>query len=281
VHVPHDADYEQTLADRAAARAETAAHPREPVAHVEDVAAGGVPARLYVPDGADLAESVIVHLHGGGFVFNDIEVHDAPCRRLANRTGRAVLSVDYRLAPEHPYPAAVEDAGCALRWAAEHSRSVIAHGDSAGGNLALVGALRHPGLVAALVLIYPFLDPSSSFASYQATDWTWDRDEAQWYWRQYVDLTTHPEALTHPDVAPLASPSLGALPPTLIITAGDDIARDEGEHLLTRLRAEGVRAVGSRILDVPHAFWRQPEHADASDLAMRQTGGFLDGLSSR
>ncbi|MGZ6674135.1 MAG: alpha/beta hydrolase [Solirubrobacteraceae bacterium] len=279
MHVPHDADYEQTLADREAGRAEAATHPKEPVAHVEDVDVDGVPARLYLPEGADLAESVIVHLHGGGFVFNDVEVHDAPSRRLANRTGRAVLSVDYRLAPEHPYPAAVEDTDRALHWAAERSRRVIAHGDSAGGNLAMVGALRNPGLVTALVLIYPFLDPTSSFASYQATDWTWDRDEAQWYWQQYVDRSAHPDALTHPDVAPLGSPDLGTLPPTLIVTAAHDIARDEGEHLLTRLRAEGVRAVGSRILDVPHAFWRQPEHADASDLVMRQTGAFLDGVA--
>jgi acetyl esterase len=278
VHVPPDADYEQTLIDREAGRAEAATHHREPVARVEDVDAGGVPARLYVPEGAEVAETLIVHLHGGGFVFNDVEVHDAPCRRLANRTGRAVLSVDYRLAPEHPFPAAVEDTDAALRWAAERSRNVVAHGDSAGGNLALAGALHNLGMVRALALVYPFIDPTSSFASYAATDWTWDRKEAQWYWQQYVDTAADPGALTHPDVAPLGSALLSSLPPTLVITAADDIARDEGEHLLARLRAEGVHAVGMRVLDVPHGFWRDPDHAEAADLAMRQVGGFLDSI---
>jgi len=278
VHVPQDADYEQTLADREAGRAEAATHHKEPVSHIEDVDAGGVPARLYVPEGADLGETLIVHLHGGGFVFNDVEVHDAPCRRLVNRTGRAVLSVDYRLAPEHPFPAAVEDTDAVLRWAGERATNVVAHGDSAGGNLALVGALRNPGLVAALVLVYPFIDPASSFPSYAVGDWTWDRDEAQWYWQQYVDAAADPAILSHPDVAPLGSPHLAKLPPTLVITAADDIARDEGEHLLARLREEGVRVVGTRFLGVPHAFWRNPEYADAADLAMRQAGGFLDSI---
>jgi acetyl esterase len=283
VHVPEDDEYRQTLIDREAAREEAAAHPKEQVARIEDVDAGGVDARLYVPEGADPAATLVVHLHGGGFVFNDVEVHDAPCRRLANRTGRAVLSVDYRLAPEHPYPAAVEDTDRALRWAFDRSAGVIAHGDSAGGNLALVGALRNPGVLAGLVLIYPFIDPSSSFPSYQSAGWTWDREEAQWYWRQYVDVARDPDALQHPDVAPLCSQRLGTLPPTLVITASDDIARDEGEHLVTRLRDEGVRALGTRVLDVPHAFWRNPDYAEASDLAMRQVGGFLDslGLSRR
>lgn len=245
---------------------------------MDDVDAGGVPARLYVPEGAALAEEVIVHLHGGGFVFNDVEVRDVPCRRLANRTRRAVLSVDYRLAPEHPFPAAVEDTDAALRWAAEHSARVVAHGDSAGGNLALVGALHQAGSVAALVLIYPFLDPTSSFASYEQTGGSWDRDEAQWYWRQYLDLAADPGLTTHPDVAPLLAPGLAGLPPTLIMTAEDDIARDEGEHLAAVLRGHGVHALATRHLGVPHGFWRRPEHAAANDLVMRQTAAFLDSL---
>ena len=278
MHVPDDADYQQTLADREETRLEAATFPKEDVDRVEDVDAGGVPARLYVPAGADLAEQVIVHLHGGGFVLNDVEVHDAPCRRLANRVGRAVLSVDYRLAPEHPFPAAVQDTDRALAWALERSARVIAHGDSAGGNLALVGALRNPGRVAALVLIYPFLDPDGSFPSYAATGGTWDRDEAQWYWQQYVDLAGDPSLLHHPDVAPLRSSELGTLPPTLVMTAEHDIARDEGEHLLARLQQEGVAALGTRHLGVPHGFWRRPEFAAANGLAMRQTGAFLDAL---
>jgi acetyl esterase len=278
MHVPDDADYQQTLADRESTRLEAATFPKENVARVEDLDAGGVPARLYLPAGADLAAEVIVHLHGGGFVFNDVEVHDAPCRRLARRTGRAVLSVDYRLAPEHPFPAAVEDTDRALRWSAERSARVVAHGDSAGANLAVVGALRNPGLVAALVLVYPFLDPGSSFPSYEMTGGSWDRDEAQWYWQQYVDVAAEPGLLAHPDVAPLRSPDLASLPPTLVLTAEHDIARDEGEHLLARLQDEGVAALGARCLGVPHGFWRRPEFAAANGLVMRQTGAFLDSL---
>ncbi|MFT4264412.1 MAG: alpha/beta hydrolase [Nocardioides sp.] len=283
MHVPEDDDYRQTLADREASRVEASAQAKEEVAWVEDLDASGVPARLYIPAGIDdrkpYDNGLIVHLHGGGFVFNDVEVHDAPARRLANRTGRSVLSVDYRLAPEHPFPAAVEDVDHALAWAASQTRFVVAHGDSAGGNLALVGALRNPGLVSALVLVYPFLDPASAFPSYDATDWTWDREEAQWYWGQYLDLASDPSLATHPDVAPLTAPGLGGLPPTLMLTAEEDIARDEGEHLLGVLRAAGVHAVGTRYLGVPHAFWRNEEFAAANDLAMRQTGAFLDSLA--
>lgn len=279
VHVPNDADYQQTLAARAADLAAALAAPREPVARTEDIDAGGVPARLYVPTGCEqdpFHRGLIVHLHGGGFVFNGGEVHDAPARRLANRTRRTVLRVDYRLAPEHPFPAAIEDVDAVLDWAAQRSPLVVAHGDSAGGNLALVGTLHHLDRVAALVLIYPFLDPASGYGSYGLPDMGWDRDEAQWYWRQYLDLAADPTLVAHPDVAPLASPDLAGLPPTLVITAERDIARDEGEHLLAVLQEKGVDAVGSRALGVPHGFWRNPEYAAANDLAMRQTAGFLD-----
>ena len=110
-----------------------------------------------------------MHVHGGGFVFHDVEVHDRPCRRLANRLGMAVLSVDYRLAPEHRFPAAPDDVDTVLAWLdARRSRlsrggPTYVHGDSAGGNLALVAALRHPGRFRAVVLHYPFLDPQAGF----------------------------------------------------------------------------------------------------------------------
>ncbi len=113
---------------------------------------------------------LIVHLHGGGFVFNDIDVHDAACRRFANRAGLPVLSVDYRLAPEHPFPAARDDVDAALAWLDRQDDlpgPTYVHGDSAGGNLALVAALRHPGRFRAVVLIYPFLEPGAGFDSYR------------------------------------------------------------------------------------------------------------------
>jgi acetyl esterase len=271
-------DYLQTVADREATRVEAARLPREDVAWVEDLDASGVQARLYVPRGMDdrrpYERGLIVHFHGGGFVFNDVEVHDPAARQLANRTGRSVLSVEYRLAPEHPFPGAIEDADHALAWAASQTPTVIAHGDSAGGNLALVGALRNPGLVAALVLVYPFIDPGSGFDSYGATGWGWDRDEAQWYWSQYL---ADPALATHPDASPLLAPGLAELPPTLVITAERDIARDEGEHLVEVLGGLGVTVAGSRFLGAEHGVWRQVLDPNAG-LMKDYTRAYLDSV---
>lgn len=276
-------DYQQTLRDREAGRLEASLQPREQVAEVRDVDADGVPCRLYQPSvdrsgaAAPGLDGIIVHVHGGGFVFHDVETHDAPCRRLANRTGLAVLSVDYRLAPEHPFPAAVEDLDTVVAWLAKQERDpahrTVIHGDSAGGNLALVAALRNPGTFDAVVLVYPFLDPTSGFPSYHL-ETTWDRDEAQWYWEQYApDM-----GRSHPDLAPLNSEHLSSLPPTLVITAELDLVRDEGEHLACVLRRHGVAAQAVRYLAVPHGFWRQFEEHPESDLAMRQVGAFVAGL---
>src|SRR4051794_19030067 len=133
---------------REANRALALSEEPEDVAEVADLDAGGVRVRLFRPDGA--GPGLLVHLHGGGFVFHDVDVHDRPCRRLANRLGLAVVSVDYRLAPEHRFPAAPDDVDTVLGWL-DHEGTGLAlggptyvHGDSAGGNLALVAALRHP-----------------------------------------------------------------------------------------------------------------------------------------
>jgi acetyl esterase len=263
-----DEDYQLTLADRAAGRAEAMRQPREEVDKVQEVDAEGVPCRLYEPAGAT---GLIVHFHGGGFVFHDVESHDAPVRRLANRTGSRVLSVDYRLAPEHPFPAAVHDGDAVVRWVAgrEWDGPIVAHGDSAGGNLAIVAALRNPGAFAGVAATYPFLDPTSSFPSYSETT-TWDREDAQWFWSQYAPGADPND----PDLNPLASPDLATLPPTLVITAEQDIVRDEGEAFAQRVGAELVRYDG-----VPHGFWRQFEDYPESDRAMRRVAAFISGLS--
>src|SRR4051794_7427854 len=143
-------------AAREANRAAALLEEPEDVAEVVDLDAGGVRVRLFRPEGAD--PGVVVHLHGGGFVFHDVDVHDRPCRRFANRLGMAVLSVDYRLSPEHRFPAAPDDVDTVLDWLdhdgsrLELGGSTYVHGDSAGGNLALVAALRHPGRFRAAVL---------------------------------------------------------------------------------------------------------------------------------
>jgi len=267
-------------ASRAAAREVAAAEPREPVDEVTDVDADGVRCRLYRPAGAD---GLVVHLHGGGFVFHDIDVHDAAARRLANRAGMAVLSVDYRRPPEHPFPAAPDDVDTVLGWLARHSTALgldvptYVHGDSAGGNLALVAALRNPGRFAAVALLYPFLDPNASFDSYRTAADGFDPREAAWYWSQYAA----PADLDDPDLAPLLSDRLGTLPPTLVVTAEHDPLRDEGEELVRLLAEAGVEVVGTRYLGQLHGFWRQIGVFDAAEPLTRQVAGFLEQHSVR
>ena len=251
---------------------------RVPVAEVRDVDAGGVPARLYLPEGYD---GVVLHAHGGGFVFNDIEVHDGAVRRFANIARMAVLSVDYRRPPEHPFPAAPDDVNAALGWLDSQPEladlPTFAHGDSAGGNLALVAALRRPGRLAGVALIYPFLDPMASFDSYRSAAEGFERDEALWYWQQYASPADH----DNPDLAPLLSPGLATLPPTLITTSEHDPLRDEGEHLAGLLAEAGVEVVATRYVGQVHGFWRHPGVFDAAEPMMRQVAGWMRMLVER
>lgn len=261
---------------RAEAQAEAAAEPREDLPRVEDVDAGGVPCRLYVP--REPITGLVLHLHGGGFVLNDVEVHDAACRRLARCSGHAVLSVDYRRPPEHRFPAAPDDVDTVLAWLATQGGDrgldvpVVVHGDSAGANLALVAALRHPGAFAATVLIYPFLDPTGSFPSFARETQGFDPREAAWFWEQYAAT---PADLSHPDLAPLLSPHLATLPPTLVLTAEHDPLADEGEHLAALLAEAGVEVTGTRYLGMLHGFWRHPAVFDAATAANDQVSAFV------
>jgi acetyl esterase len=261
---------------RRTAREAAAAEPREDVAEVRDLDADGVPVRLYRPAGA--RPGVVVHLHGGGFVLNDVEVHDALARTLANRSGHAVVSVDYRRPPEHRFPAAPDDVSTVLAWlereGAAHGLEgpVAAHGDSAGGNLALVAALRHPGRLAALALLYPFLDPQQGFDSYRTAADGFDPREASWYWQQYAATDAD---LDHPDLAPLRSNRLGTLPPTLVTTAEHDPLRDEGEHLVQLLAEAGVEVTGTRYLGQVHGFYRHPRVFDAAEPMLLAAAAFL------
>lgn len=264
-------------AARRAAREVAAAQSREEVASVEDVDMDGVPARIYLP--ADRAPGTVVHLHGGGFVFNDVDVHDGAARRLANRVHRAVVSVDYRLAPEHPFPAARDDVDTALCWiegeGAAHGLGgpLLGHGDSAGANLALVAALRHPGLFDALALIYPFLDPTAGFASHATETEGFDPREVAWYWTAYAD--GDPGRYADPDLAPLLSDRLASLPPTIVTTAEHDPLRDEGEHLAALIAQSGVEVVAARYLGQVHGFWRHDQVFSAAEPLMLQVASFL------
>jgi|GEM_PF-9137 len=220
------------------------------VARVTDLELPGtLRARHYAPDRGDGAPLVVFY-HGGGFVLGDLESHDAPCRLLCRDAGVHVLSIDYRLAPEHRHPAAVEDAVTAYRWArdnaallgADPSRVAVA-GDSAGGNLAAVVAqecrrqsLARPALQ---VLIYPTIDRTRSFPSTEtfARGFMLESSDMDWFALQYRG-----ERFGVPDVTadPGLEPDLTDLAPALVVTAGFDPLRDEGEDYATRLRKAGV-----------------------------------------
>jgi acetyl esterase len=268
---------DEIAAKRAEALEVAAAETKEPVDRIEDVDADGVRCRLYLPSGA---QRTLMFLHGGGFVFGEIDTHDAQARRLANRTGSAVLAVDYRRPPEHPFPAAPDDVDTALRWLQAHVAELgldpgklVACGDSAGGNLALVVALRNPGALAACVLVYPFIDPDLGSASYAATDGGLTREEAAWYWRQYARGT---EDLHDPDLAPYLSDRLGTLPPTLVQIAEHDTLADEDLELVRRISADDGRVEHETYAGMIHGFWRHPDLFDASEEALARIAAFLE-----
>ena len=274
--VPMWTDGYDVAAAREANRAFALQEQPEDVAEVVDLDADGVGVRVFTPVGAD--PGLLVHLHGGGFVFHDLDVHDRPCRRLANRLGMAVLSVDYRLAPEHRFPSAPDDVDTVLAWldhaGAELGRGgpTYVHGDSAGGNLALVAALRHPGRFRAVVLHYPFLDPTAGFDSYAlGAAAAFDPREAEWYWAQYAGSEAD---LTDPDLAPLLSDRLGTLPPMLVTTAEHDPLRDEGEHLAALIAEAGGDVTCTRYLGQIHGYWRHAAFP-ASEQLIRQSCAFL------
>lgn len=261
---------------RRLARDAAAAEPREDVERVEDVDADGVPCRLFRPEGAT---GVIVHLHGGGFVLGDVDTHDAQSRRIANRTGFAVLAVGYRNPPEHRFPAAPDDVDTAVAWLTVNGPDVglditrlVALGDSAGGNLALVAALRNPNLFAATVLIYPFVDPQMRFPSYASDIGGFVAGEAAWYWRQYA---SGPGDLVDPDLAPIESDRLATLPPTLVIAAEHDILRDEDEELARRFERAGVVVRRTTYSGMIHGFWRHPALFDAAEESLADIADFL------
>ncbi|HSE07903.1 MAG TPA: alpha/beta hydrolase [Nocardioidaceae bacterium] len=268
---------------RRLAREEAAREPREEVASVLDVDADGVPCRLYLPAGSTeslgWSGGAIVFAHGGGFVFGDLETHDARSRRLANRTGLAVLAVDYRKPPEHRFPAAPDDVDTAVAWLVARAATLgvdlsrlVALGDSAGGNLALVAALRNPNLFAATVLVYPFIDPKGRFESYHREAAGFGAAEADWYWQQYAG---RPEDLDNPDLAPIDSDALHTLPPSLVVAAEHDPLVDEDVELARRMEVAGVDVTLSTYPGMVHGFWGNPLQFDAAEESLAEIVEFL------
>jgi acetyl esterase len=213
--------------------------------------AGDMRARHYVPVNTVGTEPLLVFFHGGGFVLGDIETHDGLCRLICRDAGVHVLSIDYRLAPEHKAPAAVQDCYAAYRWALEHAAElgadparVAVGGDSAGGNLAAVVSqqARDDGvrLPALQLLIYPVADLSADTRSKTlfAEGFFLTRKDMDWFHDKYV--TGSSVATTDPLVSPLLADDFSGLPPALLLTGGFDPLRDEGKQYAAALAAAGV-----------------------------------------
>lgn len=229
--------------------------------------AGAVPARVYRP-AVDGPLPATVFFHGGGWVFGDPDLTDPITRALANRTGSVVVSVDYRLAPEHPYPAAPEDCYAAVRWVAEHGESfgadpsrVAVAGDSAGANLSTVVCLmardRGGPRLAFQALVYPVTDYSFDTPSHRENGegYLITTGDMRWFWGHYLSGGGDG---TDPYASPLRAPDLSALPPAFIATAEFDPLRDEGEAYGHRLAEAGVAAEVRRYDGQMHGFFWMP-----------------------
>lgn len=232
------------------------------VASVEDRPIASVPTRVY-RHGAGAAPAV-VYFHGGGWVVGGLDTHDGVCRALASQTGATVISVDYRLAPEHAFPAAFDDAVAVTRFVAANGKElglspgvVAVAGDSAGGNLAAAVALRARDEAIALrgqLLVYPVTDcaaESSSYADF-ATGHFLTRETMRYFVRQY--LPRH-EDRRRPEASPLHAPSAAGVAPAFVVTAEADVLRDEGRAYAEKLRREGVAVEHAEGTGMLHGFF--------------------------
>jgi acetyl esterase len=244
--------------------------------------------RIYTPHGTG-PFPLVVFFHGSGFVLCSLDTHDKMCRNLCGGAGCVVASVDYRLAPEHKLPAAIEDSLHATRWAAVHAAElganpgrIVVAGDSAGANLAAVTALRvrdegGPELCGQL-LLYPVTDyhtPGTPSYEENAEGYGLTRDTMKWFWAHYLNDAS--EAV-HPHASPLRSSDLSGLPPALVITAEYDPLRDEGELYAEKLRAAGVPTNLSRYNGVNHGFMFWVGVVDKAGAAMNEACDWLRGV---
>ena len=243
--------------------------PVEPVFSVKDHETGGAPVRVYRP-APDKNLPVFVVFHGGGWVIGSVDHFDVIARQVANASGAIVVSVDYGLAPEHPYPVPLDDCRRALEWAVEHAYElggdasrVAVGGDSAGGNLAAVCALLSPTPLALQVLIYPVCDCDFGTGSYisNGEGYLLDAEQMRWFFDCYTGGKTDP---TDWRISPLRAPDLSRVAPALVITAEYDPLRDEGEAYAERLRAAGVAVEHRRYDGMIHGFFGLSGAFDAS-----------------
>lgn len=242
--------------------------PTEEVAKIENRTipgpAGAIPVRIYTPEG-EAPFPALIYFHGGGWVIGELDVVDVPCRALANQAGCVVVSVDYRMAPEHPFPAAVEDSYAATKWVAEHGAEIgvdpsriAVGGDSAGGNLAAVVSQMAreqdgPKLVYQ-VMIYPVTDATISTPSYEenADGYLLTKAGMVWFYSHYMREDTDRKDTR---LSPFWAENLQGLPPALVITAEFDPLRDEGEAYAAKLKAAGVAVKQTRYDGMIHGFF--------------------------
>ncbi len=260
--------------------------------HVEarDVSiTGTLTGRLYTPPRSAETFPVLVYLHGGGWVAGSVATHDPFCRLLSEAASLIIASVEYRLAPEHPHPAALEDALAAVQWAANNAARwggdaarLALGGDSAGAHLAAVAANRLSAMAGAprlraLLLLYPVTDhPSANHLSYteNASGYGLEANLMRWFWEQYAPGVSPDD----PDVSPLRLQSLPPLPPALVATAEYDVLRDDGIVYAQKLGAAGVAVTHMHAPDMHHNFPVHPgtvARFPQSDAAFSKIAGWL------
>ena len=246
--------------------------------------AGEIPVRVYTPQGRAPFPG-LVYFHGGGFVLCNLDTHDPVCRSLANAAGCVVVSVDYRLAPEHPYPAGPEDCYAATQWVAKNgselgidvSRIAIG-GDSAGGNLTAVTALmardRGGPVLRFQLMIYPVTDCAFGTPSYRENGegYFLTQGMMRWFWEKYL---ADPKQGSEGYASPLRAKNLANLPPGLCITAGYDPLRDEGEAYAARLREAGIDVRTSRYPGMFHGFFGMTAQLEKAREALAEASAAL------
>lgn len=240
--------------------------PAPEVASTKDISipsgSGDIPARLYHPDSLDDDPSLLIYFHGGGNIRGNIETHDSTCRVLADSGKVLVLSIDYRLAPENPFPAAAEDAIAAITWAVDDSanlgfspKKLMIGGDSAGGNLAAVACLQlrdnNGPAVAAQMLIYPVIDHVNDYESTRLYSKGFMLDSMPFYTASYLP---NEEDRCNPMASPIFAEDFANLPPAFVLSAGFDPLHDEDIAYATKLREAGVRVDHVDYPDMIHGF---------------------------
>jgi acetyl esterase len=268
----------------------------EPVGAVREYTIPGpdedIPIRIYTPDG-DGPFPVLVYFHGGGWVIGTLDTHDATCRALTNAADCVIVSVGYRRAPEHPFPAAVEDCYAATRWVAENldvvqgnSDSLAVGGDSAGGTLAaaVTQAIRDYGgpELAHQLLVYPPTNHSFSTGSYtqNAEGYALTRADMEWFWDHYLEGRFDGQ---HPYASPLQARSVAGLPSATVVTCGFDPLRDEGITYADRLAEAGVSVTHRNYDEMVHGFLNllvEPELQPARDGIADIAGDLRDAFDS-